>query len=70
MKDKLIASERMKDFYNDIKHWVDYDFVVINDDLNRCFEEINVLIEASLLNKKNNSYNKSFIENHVKNLLN
>ena len=70
MKDKLIASERMKDFYNDIKHWVDYDFVVINDDLNRCFEEINGLIEASLLNKKNNSYNESFIENHVKSLLN
>ena len=37
MKDKLIASERMKDFYNDIKHWVDYDFVVINDDLNKMF---------------------------------
>ena len=25
MQDKLIASERMKDFYKDIKHWVDYD---------------------------------------------
>ena len=70
MKDKLIASERMKDFYNDIKHWVDYDFVVINDDLNRCFNEISELIEATLSNKKNNSYNKSFIENHVKSLLN
>ena len=70
MKDKLIASERMKDFYNDIKHWADYDFVVINDDLNRCFNEICGLIEATLSNKKNNSYNKSFIENHVKSLLN
>ena len=29
MKDKLIASERMKDFHKDVKHWIDYDFVVI-----------------------------------------
>ena len=36
MKDKLIASERMKEFYKDLKHWVDYDFVVINDDLEKC----------------------------------
>ena len=40
MKDKLIASERMKEFYKDIKHWVDYDYVVINDDLNKCYKEI------------------------------
>ena len=35
MKDKLIASERMKEFYKDVKHWVDYDYVVINDDTKR-----------------------------------
>ena len=40
MKDKLIASERMKEFYKDIKHWVDYDFVVINDDLEKRFSKI------------------------------
>ena len=40
MKDKLIASERMKDFYKDVKHWIDYDYVVINDDLNKCYNEI------------------------------
>ena len=32
MKDKLIASERMKEFYKDVKHWVDYDYIVINDE--------------------------------------
>ena len=37
MKDKLIASERMKEFYKDVKHWVDYDYVVINDELNKCY---------------------------------
>ena len=40
MKDKLIASERMKEFYKDVKHWVDYDFVVINDDLEKCYKEV------------------------------
>jgi len=70
MKDKLIASERMKDFYNDMKHWEDYDFVVINDDLNKCYEEISKLIEDSLINPEKINYNKSIIEEHVKKLSN
>ena len=48
MEDKLIASERMKDFYKDVQHWVDYDFVVINDNLNECYDEISQLIDLSL----------------------
>ena len=40
MKDKLIASERMKDFYKDVKHWIDYDFVVINDDLKNVIKRL------------------------------
>ncbi len=70
MKDKLIASERMKDFYNDMKHWVDYDFVVINDDLNKCYEEISKLIEDSLISPQKINYNKSLIEEHIKKLSN
>ena len=52
MKDKLIVSERMKEFYKDIKHWVDYDYVVINDDLNKCYKEISNVIENSIFQKK------------------
>ncbi len=68
MKDKLIASERMKDFYNDMKHWVDYDYVVINDDLDRCFNEISTLINNAITNSEKINYNKSVIEEHIKKL--
>ena len=70
MKDKLIASERMKEFYKDVKHWVDYDFVVINDNLEKCYQEVSEIInnfekfKHSYLEKK-----KLKIENHVKKLL-
>ncbi len=70
MKDKLIASERMKDFYKDVKHWIDYDFVVINDNLEKCYNEINILIDNSLTDPKNINYNKSFIEEHIRKLSN
>ncbi len=70
MKDKLIASERMKDFYKDVKHWIDYDFVVINDDLNKCYNEISRLIDLSLNNDKRTNYNKKIISDHVSKLIN
>ena len=68
MKDKLIASERMKEFYKDIKHWVDYDYVVINDELNKCYEEISKIIDFSYDNHKKINYDESFIREHVKKL--
>ena len=68
MKDKLIVSERMKEFYSDIKHWIDYDYVVINDDLNKCYKEISDVIDNSMLLKKKILYNKKFIAEHVKKL--
>ncbi len=69
MKDKLIVSERMKEFYSDIKHWVDYDYVVINDDLNRCFKEISKIIDNVILSKKV-IFDKLTIKKHIKKLIN
>ena len=40
MKDKLIAEERMKQFSRDVLHWINYDYVVINDNLDECFLRI------------------------------
>ena len=68
MKDKLIVEERMKRFDKDILHWKNYDFVVINDDLNKCYEEIIKILDSELSNKKT-IYDKVSIENHIKKLL-
>ncbi len=70
MKDKLIASERMKEFDKDVTHWEDYDFVVINDDLEKCFEKINNIIDMFLSGTEIIDYDKSFIEKHIKKLSN
>ena len=67
MKDKLIVEERMKRFDKDILHWKNYDFVVINDDLNKCYEEIIKILDSELSNKKT-IYDKVSIENHIKKL--
>ena len=68
MRDKLIASERMKDFYKDVKHWIDYDYVIVNDELNRCYNEISNIIDTSLSSNKKIEYDKDFIKEHVKKL--
>ena len=48
MKDKLIAEERMKVFSKDIQHWKNYDYVVINDNLQDCFNQICNLIDSEI----------------------
>jgi len=35
MKNKLIVEERMRQFNKDVLHWIDYDYVVINDNLEK-----------------------------------
>ena len=67
MKDKLIVEERMKQFNKDILHWKNYDFVVINDNLEKCYNEVNNLIETTLKQSKNN-YNSESIEEHIRKL--
>ena len=69
MKDKLIASERMKEFYKDIKHWVDYDYVVINDNLEICYNEVIEVIENVVSSEKKITFDKQRIEKHVEKLI-
>ena len=67
MKDKLIAEERMKAFSKDIQHWKNYDYVVINDNLQDCFNQICNLIDFEIYNSTND-YSKELIQKHVKKL--
>ena len=67
MKDKLIASERMKQFERDVLHWINYDYVVINDNLNECYSKITKLINAEIDNGSKD-YDRNFIKEHVEKL--
>ena len=67
MKDKLIADERMKQFGRDVLHWINYDYVVINNDLENCFSKITNLINAEISNGSKD-YDLEYIRNHVEKL--
>ena len=67
MKDKLIVDERMKQFDRDVLHWINYDYVVINDDLNNCYSKILKLIKAEISNGSKD-YDLEFIRKHVEKL--
>ena len=67
MKDKLIVEERMKQFGRDVLHWINYDYVVINDDLNKCYTKIANLIEAEI-NNGSKDYDLEFVRNHIEKL--
>ena len=67
MKDKLIADERMKQFSRDVLHWINYNYVVINDDLTKCYNRISNLIEAEISNGSKD-YDEDFIRKHIETL--
>ena len=69
MKDKLIVKERMNQFNKDILHWKNYDYVVINEDLKRCYDEVISLIESEIKNSVN-KYDVKLIEKHINKLTN
>jgi len=69
MKDKLIVDERMKQFGRDVLHWINYDYVVINDKLETCYSKIIKLIDAEI-NNGSKDYDKEFIRDHVEKLTN
>ena len=68
MKDKLIVEERMRQFSKDILHWVDYDYVVVNDNLENCYNEVNNLIKSEM-DKISNSYDVELIKKHINQLI-
>ncbi len=69
MKDKLIVHERMSQFKADVIHWKEYDYVVINNDLEKCYDEIKKIIISEIEGKKINlNYKK--IEEKIQSLIN
>ena len=68
MKDKLIAEERMKMFDKDVLHWKDYNYVIINNDLEVCYNQISEYIDCEI-NQKDSTYDVNLIKDHIKKLI-
>jgi guanylate kinase len=68
MKDKLIAEERMRQFGRDVLHWINYDYVVINDELENCYSKIINLVNAEIFDGSKD-YDSEYIRNHVEKLI-
>jgi len=66
--DTKIAEDRMKQFERDVLHWINYDYVVINSDLNECYNKISNLIDA-VINNGSKDYDLNYIRNHVEKLI-
>ena len=49
------VEKRFNSFDEDIKHWNDYDYVIINKNLDNCFKQIERII---LLNKRTNVFSQ------------
>ena len=57
----------MKQFEHDVLQWINYDYVVINNNLNECYEKIYSLIQAEIKNFSKD-YDKNLIRKHVETL--
>ena len=68
LKDKSLVEERMNQFSRDVLHWINYDYIVINNNLENCFKKIFNLIDAEI-NNGSKDYDIEFIRNHVEKLI-
>ena len=67
-QEKLVE-KRMNKFNEEISHWNEYDYVVVNDDLNKCYETILSIImseKRGLSQKQNSSEIKNKIDELIK----
>ena len=54
----------MKQFERDVLHWINYDYVVINDNLESCYSKITNLINAEISNGSKD-YDLEYIRKHI-----
>ena len=64
-----IANERMKQFKKDVLQWKNYDFVVINDNIQKCYNQIIDFIDKKKRGDVVSNYNKNQIKQHIELLL-
>ena len=44
--DEKLINERMKKFNEEVSHWNEYNYIVVNDDLDACYNKILAIIQS------------------------
>ena len=47
-----VVARRMAEAANEISHWAEYDYVVVNRDLERCFAEVETILRSERLRRE------------------
>ncbi|PZQ18059.1 MAG: guanylate kinase [Ancylobacter novellus] len=63
-----VIARRLRNAAVEIGHWEEYDYVVVNDDLDRCFNEIRSILEAERLRRVRRPAIGAFAEGLVESL--
>lgn len=62
--EEIIAS-RMKRASGEIGHWAEYDYVLINDDMEKCLQDVRAIIAAERLRRERQPYLLRFVRELV-----
>ncbi|WBH16895.1 guanylate kinase [Sphingomonas radiodurans] len=62
-----VIDARMARAANEVSHWDGYDYVLVNDDLDRCFEDVRKILAAERLKRSRQTGIIGFIRSLLKN---
>jgi guanylate kinase len=62
--DEIIAG-RMKRAASEIGHWAEYDYVLINEDMSKCLDDVRAIIAAERLRRERQPYLLGFVRKLV-----
>jgi guanylate kinase len=62
---KEAVEKRMKEALDEISHFNEYDFILVNDDLNNTYQKIRAIIEAKKVARQDKSDLAKFVNEHL-----
>ncbi|HLK24413.1 MAG TPA: guanylate kinase [Caulobacteraceae bacterium] len=60
--DEDVIRRRLARAYGEIAHWIEYDYVLVNQDLDRAFEALAAVYQAERLKRLRNPWLKGFVD--------
>jgi len=61
-----IVNKRMSKAKSEISHWIEYDYVLINEDLEKCTDEIVIILKAERKKRDRQKFIFGFVEKLLK----